>query len=65
MLASIFAESKKLRHSPTAEVFRAGYVELNKLSQAKSTPDSSKKVNDPTALIHLSTKIHLQMILHQ
>ncbi len=49
-LSSIFADSKKLRYSPTAEVFRAGYVELNKLSQAKSPPDSSKKVNDPTAL---------------
>jgi biopolymer transport protein TolQ len=49
-LSSIFADSKKLRYSPTAEVFRAGYVELNKLSQANSPPDSSKKVNDPTAL---------------
>jgi biopolymer transport protein TolQ len=49
-LSSIFADSKKLRSSPTAEVFRAGYVELNKLSQGKPNPDSSKKVNDPTAL---------------
>jgi len=49
-LSSIFADSKKLRSSPTAEVFRAGYVELNKLSQANPNPDSSKKVNDPTAL---------------
>jgi biopolymer transport protein TolQ len=49
-LSSIFADSKKLRYSPTAEVFRAGYVELNKLSQAKSLPDSSRRVNDPTAL---------------
>ena len=47
--ASIFAESKKLRHSPTAEIFRAGYMELTKLSQAKSNPDSSRKTSDPTA----------------
>ena len=47
--ASIFAESKKLRHSPTAEIFRAAYTELTKLSQAKSNPDSSRKTADPTA----------------
>jgi len=47
--ASIFAESKKLRHSPTAEIFRAAYLELTKLSQAKSNPDSSRKTSDPTS----------------
>ncbi len=47
--ASIFAESKKLRHSPTAEIFRAAYMELTKLSQAKSNPDSSRKSSDPTS----------------
>ena len=47
--ASIFAESKKLRHSPTAEIFRAAYLELTKLSQAKSNPDSSRKSSDPTS----------------
>jgi len=47
--ASIFAESKKLRHSPTAEIFRAAYMELTKLSQAKSNPDSSRKGSDPTS----------------
>jgi len=45
--ASIYAESKKLRHSPTAEIFRAAYTELTKLSQAKSNPDSSRKTLIP------------------
>jgi biopolymer transport protein TolQ len=49
-LSSIFIEAKKLRYSPTAEVFRAGYVELNKLSQAKSSSESSRSIGDPTAL---------------
>ena len=49
-LSSIFAESKKLRYSPTAEVFRAGYVELTKLSQATTNTDNPRKVSDPTAL---------------
>jgi biopolymer transport protein TolQ len=48
-LSSIFTDSKKLRYSPTAEVFRAGYVELNKLSQVKSTSEE-RKPNDLTAL---------------
>ena len=48
--ASIFAESKKLHHSPTAEIFRAAYMELTKLSQAKSNPESSRKSSDPAAL---------------
>jgi biopolymer transport protein TolQ len=47
--ASIFTESKKLRHSPTAEIFRAAYLELTKLSQAKSNPDSSRKSSDPSS----------------
>jgi hypothetical protein len=49
-LSSIFADSKKLRSSPTAEVFRAGYVELNKLSQVQSNPDNPRRVSDPTNL---------------
>ena len=49
-LSSIFADSKKLRYSPTAEVFRAGYVELTKLSQATTNSDNPRKVSDPTAL---------------
>jgi len=49
-LPSIFADSKKLRNSPTAEVFRAGYVELNKLSQVQSNPDNPRKVSEPTNL---------------
>ncbi len=49
-LSSIFADSKKLRNSPTAEVFRAGYVELNKLSQVQSSTDNPRKVSDPTTL---------------
>jgi biopolymer transport protein TolQ len=49
-LPSIFVDSKKLRNSPTAEVFRAGYVELNKLSQVQSNLDNPRKVGDPTTL---------------
>jgi biopolymer transport protein TolQ len=47
--ASIFAESKKLRHSPTAEIFRAAYMELSKLSQGKSTPEASRKSTEPAS----------------
>jgi len=49
-LSSIFADSKKLRYSPTAEVFRAGYVELNKLSQTTHNPENPRKDGDLTAL---------------
>jgi biopolymer transport protein TolQ len=49
-LSTIFTDSKKIRHSPIAEVFRAGYVELNKLSQAMSSPEGSRKASDLTAL---------------
>ncbi|MDO8957353.1 MAG: protein TolQ [Deltaproteobacteria bacterium] len=49
-LSTIFADSKKLRCSPTAEVFRAGYVELTKLSQASSNPESHRKDSEGTAL---------------
>lgn len=49
-LSSIFADSKKLRFSPTAEIFRAGYVELNKLSQATHNPENPRKEADLTAL---------------
>ncbi len=49
-LSTIFADSKKLRYSPTAEVFRAGYVELTKLSQASSNPESHRKDSEGTAL---------------
>jgi len=48
-LSGIFTESKKMHRSPTAEVFRAGYVELTKLSQAKTNPETSRKVSDPAA----------------
>jgi biopolymer transport protein TolQ len=49
-LSAIFAESKKLRCSPTAEVFRAGYVEMNKLNKAKPNPSSAQEIPDPTTL---------------
>lgn len=49
-LSTIFADSKKLRYSPTAEVFRAGYVELTKLSQASSNPESHRKDSEGTPL---------------
>lgn len=49
-LSSIFGDSKKLRFSPTAEIFRAGYVELTKLSQATHNPNNPGKETDLTAL---------------
>ncbi|MCX5908077.1 MAG: protein TolQ [Deltaproteobacteria bacterium] len=65
-LASIFGDAKKLRHSGTAEVFRAGYVELTKLSQAKANPDSSRKVSDPSTLsIELSGVENISRAMHQ
>ncbi len=48
--ASIFAESKRLQHSPTAEIFRSAYVELTKLTQAKTNPENPRKSTDPAAL---------------
>jgi biopolymer transport protein TolQ len=39
-LASVFQESKGLRQSPLAQVFRAGYGELNKLSQLRGEGDA-------------------------
>jgi biopolymer transport protein TolQ len=65
-LSSIFAESKKLRHSPTGEVFRAGYLELNKLSQAKSNPDSSRRAGDAASLnLELSGTENINRAMHQ
>ena len=46
-LSAIFTDAKKLRSSPTAEVFRAGYVELNKLGSAGG---ENRKASDPTSL---------------
>ncbi len=65
-LAAIFAESKKLRHSPTAEVFRSGYVELSKLSQAKANPDGPRRVSDPSTLsIDLGGTENISRAMHQ
>jgi len=65
-LSTIFADSKKLRYSPTAEVFRAGYVELSKLSQASSNPESHRKDSDVTALnIELSGVDNISRAMRQ
>ncbi|MBI5966352.1 MAG: protein TolQ [Deltaproteobacteria bacterium] len=65
-LSNIYADSKKLRYSPTAEVFRAGYVELNKLSQAMSNPESPRKLGDPTSLnIELSGVDNISRAMRQ
>lgn len=65
-LSSIFQDAKKLRFSPTAEVFRAGYVELNKLSQATSNPENPRKLSDPTALgIELSGVDNISRAMRQ
>jgi biopolymer transport protein TolQ len=45
-LAAVYQETKGLRHSPLAQIFRAGYGELNKLAQvrggeAEALPDSA------------------------
>src|SRR4030042_847012 len=34
-LATVYQETKGLRHSPLAQIFRAGYGELNKLAQGR------------------------------
>jgi len=34
-LSEVFPESKKFKHSTVAEVFRAGYIELGKISKSK------------------------------
>jgi biopolymer transport protein TolQ len=39
-LDSIYAASEELALSPVAQVFRAGYVELSKVTQAKGAPGS-------------------------
>ena len=65
-LSSIFMDSKKLRNSPTAEVFRAGYVELNKLSQVQSDPDNPRKVSDPaTPNVELSGVDNINRAMRQ
>ena len=37
-ISKIFSESKRLRHSPLAEIFRCGYKEMEKSSQGASGP---------------------------
>ncbi len=65
-LSSIFADSKKLRYSPTAEVFRAGYVELTKLGQVKSNPEGPRKINDaPAENVELSGVDNISRAMRQ
>jgi len=40
-LDQIYSTAEKLPLSPVAQVFRAGYVELSKVSQAQPTPEAS------------------------
>ena len=53
-LSAVFAESKKTGKSPLAEVFRAGYIELSKLS--KTSQDAEKKTN-PDDITSMSTEL--------
>jgi len=49
-LPIIFGESKKIKGSPIAEVFRAGYVELNKLSKVQSDSVGRGTPGDVTSI---------------
>jgi len=45
-LSEIFPEAKKFRHSTVAEVFRAGYAELAKLTRVIKGPVSAREADD-------------------
>jgi biopolymer transport protein TolQ len=45
-LDAIYTESEALPLSPVAQVFRAGYVELSKVTQAKATPGDDVEMHD-------------------
>jgi len=45
-LSEIFPEAKKFRHSTVAEVFRAGYAELAKLTRVIKGPASAREADD-------------------
>lgn len=49
-LPAIFQKAKKMKKSPLAKVFRAGYVELSKLSKAKSDPIERRSPNDISSI---------------
>ncbi len=49
-LPVIFGKAKKLKDSPLAEVFRAGYVELSKFSRAKADPIEREKPDDLSSI---------------
>jgi biopolymer transport protein TolQ len=53
-LSVIFEESKKMRSSPIAEVFQAGYIEMSRLSKVKSDPD---KAGNPGSIGSISTEL--------
>lgn len=53
-LPLIFGESKKIKGSPIAEVFQAGYIELSKLNKVKS--DSAVRGN-PDDVTSMSTEL--------
>ncbi|MDI6776661.1 MAG: protein TolQ [Syntrophales bacterium] len=46
-LSEIFPEAKKFRYSTVAEVFRAGYTELAKLTRAIKGSASAREADDP------------------
>ncbi|MBI4495914.1 MAG: protein TolQ [Deltaproteobacteria bacterium] len=65
-LSAIFGESKRLRYSPTAEVFRAGYVELTKLGQNKPNPGGAREGGDPvSASVELSGLDNISRAMRQ
>ena len=49
-LPTIFGEAKKMKNSPLAEVFRAGYIELNKINKGKSDPIERGNPDDVTSI---------------
>jgi biopolymer transport protein TolQ len=46
-LSEIFPEAKKFEYSTVAEVFRAGYAELSKLTRVIKGPATAREADDP------------------
>ena len=49
-LSSIFTQARKMRNSPHAEIFKAGYVELSKLNKMKAVSLEGKNPGDLTLI---------------
>ena len=54
-LSNAFAKAKQLHGSPLARIFRIGYVELKKMSQASQVePDTSRPAGNPSISLNSS-----------